>query len=185
MADWFTTSEDDAINLLKRDHDTVEALFKQFEKTEDPAQRKVVAREAMTLLKAHAVIEEEIFYPTVRRAVGDETMNEADEEHHVAKVLIAELEDMPESAPHFDAKFTVLAESIRHHVKEEEREMLPKARKAEIDFEALGRKMKARKQQVLTQGFPPAAEEKMVKASHGMGDSPAARAVGTPMPPPR
>ncbi len=47
-------------------------------------------------------------------------MNEADEEHHVAKILIAELEEMDGSESHYDAKFTVLAENVRHHIKEEE-----------------------------------------------------------------
>jgi hemerythrin superfamily protein len=183
MAEKMTKTEEDAIKIIKKDHDDVEELFKKFEKTDDRQQKRVLAKEAMTMLKAHAVMEEEIFYPTVRAAVGDETMNEADEEHHVAKLLIAELEDMPDSAPHFEAKFTVLSESVRHHVKEEESEMLPKARKADVDFEALGRQMLARKQQVLTHGFPPTGEVKMVKASHGQGDSPARTAEQTPMPP--
>jgi hypothetical protein len=64
-------------------------------------------------------------------------MNEADEEHHVAKVLIAELEEMDGRKSHYDAKFTVLAENVRHHIKEEESEVFPKAKDANIDFEAL------------------------------------------------
>jgi hypothetical protein len=55
-------------------------------------------------------------------------MNEADEEHHVARVLVAELDRKGRNDDHRDAKFTVLAESVRHHIKEEEGEMLPKAR---------------------------------------------------------
>ena len=63
-------------------------------------------------------------------------MNEADEEHHVAKLLVAELDRMDGSESHFDAKFLVLTENVRHHIKEEEDEMLPKARKVKVDFEA-------------------------------------------------
>jgi len=61
-------------------------------------------------LKLHAAIEEELFYPAVRQQAGDDLINEADEEHHVTKLLIAELEKTDSSADHYDAKFTVLGE---------------------------------------------------------------------------
>ena len=66
-------------------------------------------------------------------------MNEADEEHHVAKLLIAELDAMDGSESHFDAKFQVLAENVRHHIEEEEGEMLPKAQKVIDNKPALAR----------------------------------------------
>ena len=103
-------------------------------------------------------------------------MNEADEEHHVARVLIAELDRDGRGDDHRDAKFTVLAESVRHHIKEEEGEILPKAKGLEIDFEALGQQMLARKKELRRDGIPPDAEHKMVAAANGRGDSPAARA---------
>ena len=78
-------------------------------------------------MKLHAAIEEDIFYPTVRKHVGKDLMNEADEEQHVARLLIAEL-DANAAPDHRHAKFTVLAESVRHHIREEESEMLPKAK---------------------------------------------------------
>ena len=72
-------------------------------------------------------------------------MNEADEEHHVAKILIAELEEMDGRETHYDAKFTVLAENVRHHIKEEESEVFPKAKDANIDFALLAQTMTERK----------------------------------------
>ena len=87
-------------------------------------------------LKIHAMIEEEIFYPAVRRQLSEDVMNEADEEHHVARVLIAELDRDGRGNDHREAKFTVLAESVRHHIREEEGEMLPKAKSLDLDFEA-------------------------------------------------
>ena len=162
-----------AATLLKEDHDRVMALFDQFEATKGrPSKRKIV-RKALTELKIHAAIEEKLFYPAVRRAVGKDLMNEADEEHHVAKLLIAELDSMDGSESHFDAKFMVLAENVRHHIKEEEREMLPKAKAAKLDFESLAEKMKGLKKKLMKNGVPPVSEEKMVKASRGKGDSPA------------
>ena len=88
----------------------------------------MIVSRARTELKIHAALQEELFYPAVRKPVGKEVVNEADEEHHVAKLLIAELDRMDGSESHFDAKFTVLAENVRHHIKEEEDEMLPKAK---------------------------------------------------------
>ena len=182
MFEWLTKSETDAIDLLKKDHDTVKDLFERFEKTDNRQAKRKIVSQALTELKAHAVIEEEIFYAAVRKRVGADIMNEADEEHHVAKVLIAELEDMHGHGDHYDAKFTVLAENVRHHIKEEENEMLPKARKLDIDFEELGQKMLARKEELLKNGFPPVGEEAMVAATHGRGDSPAKTAHATKRP---
>ena len=171
MFNLFSTNP--AAALLKNDHDRVKGLFDRFEKAKGRAARVKVVREALTELKVHAVLEEELFYPSVRQAVGKEVMNEADEEHHVAKLLIAELDAMDGSESHFDAKFTVLAENVRHHIKEEEGEMLPKAREAKVDFEALAERMRERKGRLLAGGVPAAGEERMVKASRGRGDSPA------------
>src|SRR3954463_14887638 len=126
MFEFLTTNP--AVALLKEDHDRVKELFDRFEAAKTrPAKIKIV-RMALAELKAHAAIEEELFYPAVRKPIGKEIMNEADEEHHVAKLLIAELDSMDGSESHFDAKFHVLAENVRHHIKEEEGDMLRKAR---------------------------------------------------------
>ena len=127
MFEFLTTNP--AAKLLKADHDEVKALFDEFESAKSRPARLKIVRQALQELKVHAAIEEEIFYPAVRARVGKEVMNEADEEHHVAKLLIAELDRMDGSESHFDAKFMVLAENVRHHIKEEENEMLPKAEK--------------------------------------------------------
>lgn len=166
--------------LLKEDHENVKALFDQFEQAKTRAAKKKIARQALTELKVHAAIEEELFYPAVRKPVGQEIMNEADEEHHVAKLLIAELDTMDGSESHFDAKFTVLAENVRHHIKEEEAEMLPQAQKVKIDFAALAEKMIQRKERLLKEGVPAVGENSMVKASRGKGDSPAKAARRKP-----
>ena len=162
-----------AAAMLKEDHELVQGLFDQFEATKARATKRKLVRQALAELKVHAAIEEELFYPAVRKAVGKDLMNEADEEHHVAKLLIAELDQMDGSESHFDAKFLVLAENVRHHIKEEENEMLPKAQTAKLDFQALAEKMRRRKQRLLKAGVPAVSEEGMVKASRGRGDSPA------------
>jgi hemerythrin superfamily protein len=128
----------DAITLLKQDHRTVEKLFKQFEKAGDNAhktKRKIVDQVIEELSK-HAAIEEQVFYPAVREEVKDveDLTLEALEEHHVVKWTLSELEGMSPEHERFTAKMTVLMESVRHHVEEEEGEMFPEVRKA------LGRK---------------------------------------------
>jgi hemerythrin-like domain-containing protein len=169
-----------AIALLKEDHDTVKQLFDEFEAAKSKPAKKKIVRAALTELKVHAAIEEEIFYPAVRKAIGKDIMNEADEEHHVAKLLIAELDSMDGSESHFEAKFVVLAENVRHHIKEEENDMLPKAKGLKLDFDALAEKMSRRKERLLADGVPPVGEDRMVKASRGKGDSPAKAAKRKP-----
>lgn len=176
MFDWML-SETHAIAILKTDHDTVKALFDEFEKAEKRGRKTKIIEQALTELKLHAVLEEEIFYPTVRAHVGRDIMNEADEEHHVAKLLIAELDTIGGENDHRDAKFTVLAESVRHHIREEETEMLPKAKELTIDFEVLGQRMLARKKELLKDGIPADAEHAMVAKSRGRADSPASAAA--------
>ena len=109
-------------------------------------------REICTELTIHAMIEEEIFYPACKSKIKDEELlDEGYVEHDGAKVLIAELLDGSPSDEFYDAKVTVLAEMIKHHVKEEERRsegLFAQARDAGLDMEALLDRLKARKEQL-------------------------------------
>src|SRR6478735_9957523 len=122
----------DAITLLKNDHHTVEQLFKRYERAGEQAyaeKQEVVDRITEELSK-HAAIEEQLFYPVARATVPgtDDIALESLEEHHVVKVLLAELQNMDPTHERFDAKVTVLIENVRHHVEEEEDEFFPKVR---------------------------------------------------------
>ena len=138
-----------AIDLLKEDHDKVKKAFKEFEKMDrsDTETCRQVVRSVCEDLRVHTMLEEEIFYPAVREAIDDEDiMNEASVEHETAKTLIEQLENMEPDDPNYFATFTVLGEYVMHHVKEEESEMFPQARKAkELDLQALGEQIRARK----------------------------------------
>src|SRR5262249_44762372 len=94
----------------------------------------------------------------------------------VARVLIAELDATGRENDHRDAKFKVLAESVRHHIKEEENEVIPKAKVLDIDFEALGQQLLDRKEELKDDGIPSDAEHAMVAKAHGRVDTPAAAA---------
>jgi hypothetical protein len=167
-----------AIAMLKEDHDTVKDLFERFEETNGAATKAKIVSKALMALKVHATIEEELFYPAVRQEIEDEDgiMDEADEEHHVAKVLIAELEKMRGDEDHWEAKFKVLAESVRHHIKEEEGKMFKEARKTDIDFDVLASQMAQLKEKLMQGGVPPDAEAKMIEKIGLRGDSPAKKA---------
>jgi len=131
----------DAITLLRNDHKTVEKLFKRFEKAGDDATetKREVVGSIIKELSVHAAIEEQVFYPAVRQALPDveDTVLEGLEEHHVAKWTLRELIDMSPEHERFDAKVTVLIESVRHHIEEEESELFPEVRKA-LGRKALG-----------------------------------------------
>ncbi|MGQ0645204.1 MAG: hemerythrin domain-containing protein [Elusimicrobiota bacterium] len=133
--------------ILREDHEKVKELFARFEEAESASEKGRIAEQAIAELKAHTSLEEEIFYPEARDITGDEDLlNEAEEEHHVAKLLIKELEKMSPGDEHYEAKFTVLAESVKHHIEEEESELFPKLEDADADLEGLGRKMAERKE---------------------------------------
>lgn len=142
----------DPIELLKEDHKKVKDLFDEFENTNNRRSQQRIVREAILELDVHAGIEEEIFYPAYAEAAqseGEEIVLEAEEEHHVVHLLIGELRGMSEVDERTAAKFTVLAENVRHHIQEEEKEMLPKAKKLLGDrLEELGEQMMQRKREL-------------------------------------
>ena len=143
--------QQDAISLLTEDHQQVKKMFQQFDKLKDDEEdeKEELARKICAALTAHAAVEEEIFYPAVRAAIDDDDlMNEAEVEHESAKELIAQIEAGSATDDHYDAKVKVLGEQIDHHVKEEQNEMFPKARKAKIDLRALGEQIEKRKQEL-------------------------------------
>ncbi len=142
----------EAIDMLQQDHDKVEKAFKEFEKM-DREDMQACRQLIMTVcedLKVHTTIEEEIFYPAVREVIeDDDILNEASVEHETAKMLIEQLENMQEDDPNFHATFTVLGEYVRHHVKEEEGEMFPAAKKSALDFDSLAGRMRERRQELI------------------------------------
>jgi hemerythrin-like domain-containing protein len=145
----------DAIALLKADHTKVSALFARFEKTRGDAQKSKIAETICQELKVHTTIEEELFYPAAREALGqsdEDLLDEAQVEHDSAKALIAQIEAGSPSDDNYDALVKVLGEYIKHHVKEEQNEMFPKVRKTDLDLAALGERMQKRKQSL--QGGP-------------------------------
>jgi hypothetical protein len=142
----------DAIALLKADHRKVDDLFEKFEKARGSDRKKALAQEICLELSIHTMIEEEIFYPACKGKVEEDLMSESYVEHDGAKVLIAELVATSPDDEFYDAKMSVLSEEIKHHVKEEEKPgegVFAQARQGDMDMDALGDKMQARKEQLM------------------------------------
>ena len=139
----------DAIALLRADHRKVEDLFEQFEKASGDGRKRKLAEQICMELTIHTAIEEEIFYPACIGKVEEADLNEAYVEHDGAKVLIAEIEAGGPDDDFDDAKVKVLSEMIEHHVEEEEKRgegLFAQAKKAELDMDAIGAELAARKQ---------------------------------------
>ncbi|MGE0468309.1 MAG: hemerythrin domain-containing protein [Nitrospira sp.] len=125
------------VEMLKEDHEKVKGLFEEFESAEQKQQGDIAATAIMEL-EVHADLEEKLIYPAIREQIDDdEMMNEAVEEHHLVHVLIKELKKLKPKDEVFQAKFKVLGELVKHHIDEEEGEILPKAQESDIDWESL------------------------------------------------
>ncbi|HYE70548.1 MAG TPA: hemerythrin domain-containing protein [Aquabacterium sp.] len=146
----------DATKLLSADHKEVKKLFKEYDKLAKAEatdeEKQAVAEQICTMLTVHATIEEEIFYPAAREAMEErDLLDEAEVEHASAKDLIAHIRGMSPGDELYDAKVKVLGEYVDHHVQEEEKELFPKLRKADLDLKEIGAALEARKQQLMNE----------------------------------
>lgn len=143
-----------ATQMIRQDHKKVEGLFKKFEQTQGSQAKRRLAENAMAELEVHAALEEEIFYPAVKKEVddGSSMVQEAIEEHQTVKQLISKLKGMQEADEQFESQFSQLMENVQHHVEEEESEMLPKVEESQLDLNSLGQQMAQRKQQMQNSG---------------------------------
>ena len=145
------TKPQDAIALLKADHKKVSGLFEEFEKSRTASKKKKLVEQICLELIVHTEIEEEIFYPAVKAALKDkELIPEANVEHASIKDLIAQVKGVEPDGEMYNARVKVMSEFVKHHVKEEQNEMFPKARKTKLDMHVLGAEMATRKAQLLT-----------------------------------
>jgi hemerythrin superfamily protein len=142
----FMSRDGSAVELLRKDHEKVKSLFRDFESAADGEKQRIVG-EALTELESHAAAEESVFYPAVLEDSPDAKakLDESLEEHHVMKLLIGELRDMDAEDDRYAAKFRVLAENVKHHIREEETELFARARTGKLDLVALGNEIERAK----------------------------------------
>jgi len=140
---------EDVFEMLKTDHRHVQDLFTKFEDADKRA-RASIADETLTALEVHAALEEELVYPAIAEVLDDEDLvNEAKEEHHVAKFLIKELRKMDAEDEGFSTKFKVLGELVGHHIEEEEGEMFPQAQEGGFESQSISNEVSKRKARLM------------------------------------
>jgi hemerythrin superfamily protein len=148
----------DALDVLMQDHKNVQKLFREFEQLEEEDEDEMsrIVERACVELKVHARAEEEIFYPAVRSAAktddDEDLLDEAAVEHEVVSELIEKLEAMGPGDSLYRAYFTVLSEYVKHHVKEEEKELFPRVKRMKsLDLDDLGEQLTERKQALMAE----------------------------------
>jgi len=149
-----TGPSEDAIEMLKADHQKVRELFQDYENAPDQRAKHKIAQQVFVELETHAQLEENVFYPAFRQEAdqeGKQLVAESLEEHQTVKELIEELRELDADDETFDAKFHELMENVEHHVEEEESEMLPEAELALAEqAEELRDEMQEVKRQLLS-----------------------------------
>ena len=148
----------DALTLLKEDHDRIKPLLAELKETTDRAEktRGELFSRIKQELTVHEIIEEEIFYPTLRdHPKAKEIVLEGYEEHDVVSRLVGELDGMDATDERFGPKAKVMAENVEHHIEEEEGEMFTAARQVfdREELEELGERMAQRKQSATEELF--------------------------------
>ncbi len=148
-------AKQNALDLLKEDHQKVQKMFTAFSRLKekgDPIDKENLVEETCLELLVHADLEEQVFYPAVRKAIHDpELMNEAKVEHGETRELIAQIQEMEAADELYNAKVTVLGEYVVHHIREEEDAMFPRILQSRLDLDELGDRMLARKEALLAE----------------------------------
>jgi len=148
----------DACELLDADHLAVKHLFVEYARLFyapdglESGDRLEIATRICDELTVHAQIEEEIFYPALRRAAKGATdvVAEAEQEHRQAKFLISQIRELRTADSTLDQLVADLARAVEDHVKEERDELFPKARSAPgLDLNALGLQLKERQAELM------------------------------------
>ena len=146
----------DALTLLRRDHEKVKSLLRELEPTTERAvkTRADLFARLKSELTVHEIIEEEIFYPTLKQhPKAKEIVLEGYEEHNVVDTLMSELSNLSVEDETWGPKATVMIENIEHHIEEEEGEMFQKARQVfdREELEELGKAMEQRKTEAMSE----------------------------------
>lgn len=138
----------DAIALLEADHQRVEGLFRDFKSAGgDAAARLHLAQIICMELTLHAMVEEEIFYPALARATGDEQLVErALKEHQHVKELIARVPN----ADNLEGAVEAVCRNALEHIEVERRDIFAKAKACGMELSTLGGRIQSRRAEVAT-----------------------------------
>jgi hypothetical protein len=118
--------------MIRADHAAVMATFHRYRPDASPAKKKAIVETVCTAVEIHAKLEEEIFYPAMRRA-QPELVEKSAPEHNEMRRQIAELRALDPAQDDYDIAFLALMRSIIHHVADEETILLPAAERVLAD----------------------------------------------------
>ena len=142
-----------ATDVLRNEHQIIKDMFRQFDDATSDRQKKSIGDDCLRQIETHVVVKEELFYPAVRRYVGErQRVVQALAALQVAKLLIKELKSIP-GGEHYNARFDLLKENIIQHIDEENAEMLPLVEKSDMDLPQLGQQMLVLKDRVTPSRF--------------------------------
>ena len=140
----------EATALLRRNHQIVSDLFDEYETLDLKSRKKSLLSRICVDLTIHAQVKEEIFYPALNEILKDKRLvSKAIGEHAALKALIVEVEGVKPDGEDFDAKVMVLSEYVKHHVREEQNQMFPRATATKLDMMALGARIASRKAELV------------------------------------
>lgn len=163
MATMTPGDADDLLSVITADHRAVEQIFVELETgAGSPEHRRALADHLTTELVRHTVAEEMFMYPAVRRALpdGDRVADHEIAEHTEVEQTLKELEDVDAIEPRFDELLTKVITGTRHHVAEEEHQILPRLQQAcSVDeLREFGRLMVRAKDSAPTRPHPSAPD---------------------------
>ena len=152
-------ADQDLVSVITADHREVEKVFKELESKEGtPEHRRNLADHLITELVRHSVAEEQYMYPAARDALddGDQIADHEIEEHNEVEKLLNKLEKAEATDPEFDELLTKIIGNVRHHIEDEEGELLPKLQSActPDQLEDLGQKVLDAKEKAPTHPHP-------------------------------
>lgn len=117
---------DDVVDVIKAQHREVDRLLE--EAMSEGADTAALLRQVSDLLTPHSQAEESFVYPAIGRRApkeeGEQVHDSLAEHQHIDQLLQELLAGDPDE-PGFDGKLAALVGEIRHHVEEEEEELLP------------------------------------------------------------
>ncbi|GAB3661341.1 hemerythrin domain-containing protein [Glycomyces tarimensis] len=159
-----TEEDTDLIGVIIKDHREVEAAFAELENGAVlGGARKDLADHVIAELVRHSVAEEQFMYPAAREHLrdGDEIADHEIEEHAEAEEIMKRLEGLGPDDPDFEPRLSELMSSIRHHVEEEESDLLPRLREAcsAEELRDLGHKVQKAKEFAPTRPHPSAPDK--------------------------
>ena len=155
-----TKQKHDLVDDIVADHRELEAVLAEIEFSDQP-NRELVEHVIAELVR-HSVAEEQYLYPTARRVLpdGDALANHDLKEHAEAEEVMNAIEKTSPQDPRFDELVGKLIEDVRHHLQEEESDLLPKLRGAcdAAELGELGEKFERSKKMAPTRPHPSAPD---------------------------